>query len=352
MLRLQVTTTQNGSTVIGEYTLAEGAGNTAHDISGNGNHGTINNASTATEGAGFWAGRIDGEENALNNNNGFSKRMLFDGVDDYVNLGNSADFDFTNNIDITLHALIDDNTNSHEFVGKGTGTTTNWNIDYNSGIRFFGYESTVLKGITASAPTLTNNTKAKIRCTFNGTTWKIYVDDVEVRSVTDACTLTTNSNNVLVGERGSVSLSGTMYDISINGVATYTGNGNTDADWTDQIGSNDGTVNGSPALLRIPADTSDPTKDVYGDTLTNPAITDGYNGAETELDAYNIAEGDNPSPATNNNPDLESIEFGADFASNDAAYMRLKSSTENDRLITFEDDLTGGDETLAQKYTQ
>jgi hypothetical protein len=32
--------------------------------------------------------------------------------------------------------------------------------------------------------------------------------------------------------------------------------------------------------------------------------------------------------------------------------MRLKSSTENDRLITFEDDLTGGDETLAQKYTQ
>ena len=178
------------------------------------------------------------------------------------------------------------------------------------------------------------------------------MDDVEVRSVTDACTLTTNSNNVLVGERGSVSLSGTMYDISINGVATYTGNGNTDADWTDQIGSNDGTVNGSPALLRIPADTSDPTKDVYGDTLTNPAITDGYNGAETELDAYNIAEGDNPSPATNNNPDLESIEFGADFASNDAAYMRLKSSTENDRLITFADDLTGGDETLAQKYTQ
>jgi len=334
------------------HVFGEGVGAALHDVSGNNRPATLVNATTATEGAGFWAGRIDGEENALNNNNGFSKRMLFDGVDDYVNLGNSADFDFTNNIDITLHALIDDNTNSHEFVGKGTGTTTNWNIDYNSGIRFFGYESTVLKGITASAPTLTNNTKAKIRCTFNGTTWKIYVDDVEVRSVTDACTLTTNSNNVLVGERGSVSLSGTMYDISINGVATYTGNGNTDADWTDQIGSNDGTVNGSPALLRIPADTSDPTKDVYGDTLTNPAITDGYNGAETELDAYNIAEGDNPSPETNNNPDLESIEFGADFASNDAAYMRLKSSTENDRLITFADDLTGDDKELVEKFTE
>jgi len=149
---------------------------------------------------------------------------------------------------------------------------------------------------------------------------------------------------------------GTVYDLIINNgtadIASYNGYGNTDSDWTDQVGSNNGTVNGSPALLRIPADTSDPTKDVFGDTLTNPAITDGYNGAETELDAYNIAEGENPSPATNNNPDLDAIEFGTDFAANDAAFMRLKSSTENDRLITFEDDLTGGDETLAQKYTQ
>ena len=171
------------------YPLTEGAGDTAHDISGNGNHGTINNASTATEGAGFWAGRIDGEANAHNINNGF---------------------------------------------------------------------------------TLYENGANKLRVPY---------------------------------------------------------------------------MDGSPlASPTVPA----------GYTLTseNPAITDGYNGAETELDAYNIAEGDNPSPATNNNPDLESIEFGADFASNDAAYMRLKSSTENDRLITFADDLTGGDETLAQKYTQ
>ena len=54
------------------YTLSEGVGSTVHDISGNGNDGTITNASTATEGAGFWAGRIDGEANAHNINNGFS----------------------------------------------------------------------------------------------------------------------------------------------------------------------------------------------------------------------------------------------------------------------------------------
>jgi|14BtaG_2_1085337.scaffolds.fasta_scaffold01411_8 hypothetical protein len=172
-----------------QYPLAEGAGDTVYDISGNGNHGTINNASTGTEGAGFWAGRIDGEANALNNNNGFSL---------YENGGNKL------------------------------------RVPY-------------ISGAAISSPT-------------------------------------------------------------------------------------------------VPA----------GYTLTseNPAITDGYNGAETELDAYNIAEGGNPSPATNNNSDLDAIEFGADFATNDAAFMRLKSSTENDRLITFQDDLTGNDEAVAQNYTQ
>ena len=172
------------------YPLTEGAGDTVYDISGNDNHGTINNASTATEGAGFWAGRIDGEANALNNNNGFTL---------YENGANKL------------------------------------RVPY-------------ISGAAISSPT-------------------------------------------------------------------------------------------------VPA----------GYTLTseNPAITDGYNnGAETELDAYNIADGDNPSPATNDNPGFDAIGFGANTAPNDAVFMRLKSSTENDRLITFENDLTGGDETLAQKYTQ
>ncbi len=76
---------------VAHYPLTEGAGDTAHDISGNGNHGTINNASTGTEGAGFWAGRIDGEANALNNNNGFSKRMGFNGATSYADTGRTVD---------------------------------------------------------------------------------------------------------------------------------------------------------------------------------------------------------------------------------------------------------------------
>lgn len=48
-------TLSNGST----YPLSEGVGDVVYDVSGNGNHGTVNNASTAVEGAGFWGGRQD-----------------------------------------------------------------------------------------------------------------------------------------------------------------------------------------------------------------------------------------------------------------------------------------------------
>jgi len=372
------------------YTLAEGAGDTVYDISGNGNHGTINNASTGTEGAGFWAGRIDGEANALNNNNGFSRRMLFDGTNDIVEVfDNEA-------VPAVYQSLSDDITiEAHIWrASSGGSDALNWRVaetvvelrqigtSAGLGIPFsFGVDGNKMSlGVTddyttgsenrQATTTLSRFTPYHIKVVISGDNYEFFLDGVSDGSGTfttatgdrsvgaNSSTLTFGSRSKDSGVRDSNMVNGVIWGAKISTdsgatvIGSWNGYGNTDADWIDQVGSNDGTVNGSPALLRIPADASDPTKGVLGDTLTNPAITDGYNGAETELDAYNIAEGDNPSPATNNNSDLDAIEFGTDFASNDAAFMRLKSSTENDRLITFEDDLTGGDETLAQKYTQ
>jgi hypothetical protein len=212
--------------------------------------------------------------------------------------------------------------------------------------------------IAKTAIVISADIKHTLRLVGDGVNCLVYLDGglLNTIAMTTANLYAPTWSAVYLGYPSSSGVKGVFYNWSL-ATASITqqldGNGNTNADWTDQSGNgNDGTVNGSPALLRMPADTSDPTKDVLGDTLTNPAITDGYNGAETELDAYNIAEGDNPSPATNNNSDLDAIEFGTDFAANDAAFMRLKSSTENDRLITFEDDLTGGDKTLAEKFTE
>ena len=339
---------------VAHYPLTEGAGDTAHDISGNDNHSTINNASTGTEGAGFWAGRIDGEANALNNNNGFSKRMLFDGVNDYVsfNLGSFNTSAWSVKATFQFNSLSATQDIFSQAAGTGTGRA--W-VRIGTG----GAAQTFLGGLgsTTIAPAGTfvegGVYEIELVYTLSPNTLTLIVNGVSQSPVLRTVEESTGLFHIGVGHIASGGwFSGTSYNATLNG-RTYAGDGNTNANWEDTSGNgNNGTVNGSPALLRIPADTSDPTKDVLGYTLTNPAITDGYNGAETELDAYNIAEGENPSPATNNNPDLDAIEFGTDFASNDAAFMRLKSSTENDRLITFADDLTGGDETLAQKYTQ
>jgi len=308
---------------VAHYPLTEGAGDTAHDISGNGNHGTINNASTGTEGAGFWAGRIDGEANALNNNNGFSKRMGFNGATSYADTGRTVD----SITSIKISFAIADPTVTAQPLGANA----------NSATRFYLTQAGATIGQPSNTVSLTflPRVKTTVEMFPTGDVWQ----DGIFKGNTGGTGST--SINVFIGARNVNGVASgfcncIIFDLEIDGASI-------DLDSLTQV---------DVQSVRIPADTSDPTKDVLGDTLTNPAITDGYNGAETELDAYNIAEGDNPSPATNNNPDLDAIEFGTDFASNDAAYMRLKSSTENDRLITFEDDLTGDDKELVEKFTE
>jgi hypothetical protein len=68
---------------------------------------------------------------------------------------------------------------------------------------------------------------------------------------------------------------GVIYDlevgeISASLIASYKGYGNTNADWEDQIGSNDGTVNGSPDNHYIPASDSDNSIDALGAAIDNP----------------------------------------------------------------------------------
>jgi len=375
---------------LAQYNFTEGAGDTAYDVSGNGNHGTINNASTGTEGAGFWAGRIDGEANAFNNNNGFSKRVLFDGVDDFVDVFDNetvpAVYQSLSD-DITIEANIwrasSGGSDAHVWrVAETVAELRQIGTSAGLGIPFsFGVDGDkIALGVTDDYTTGSENRQANttlsrftpyhIKVVISGDNYEFFLDGVSDGSGTfttatgnrsvgaNSSTLTFGGRSKDSGVRDSNMVNGVIWGAKISTdsgatvIGSWNGYGNTDADWTDQIGSNNGTVNGSPALLRIPADTSEPTKDVFGDTLTNPAITDGYNDSETELDAYNIAEGDNPSPATNNNSDLDAIEFGEDLSSNDAAFMRLTSSTQNDRLITFEDDLTGEDKELVEKFTE
>ena len=552
---------QTDSTPLFEYPLSEGVGTTVHDISGNGNDGTIVNASTATEGAGFWAGRIDGEANAHNINNGFSKRVFFD-VGGKIDLSTPMTNDITSwtltwrlptdrpssgttflfGGDTTRNVVLSKNNNNlvgfrgsdtsyYEFNGAGNSSSvnsllagtyvmsadgTNIYLWYNGVYKGYitpattelrvsryglGYSTTSLgfEGILADTggwdtytsdgtvvigdakfyhkldditgttvpdssdsgnngvasgllspripaqaaanptlggsnrmlfdgvddhvmtsklitggeavsisgsynPTLPNS-KTIISCggysgsvkgfalvQLNGGAIALFTSDGTTASITNKftasviiggknsftltwdggntqATLTlngvdyTSSENMKswTGDSGdelqigsynsgnTARFSGAIWGITWAGVASYAGNGNTDADWTDQSGNgNNGTVNGSPALLINP----DPTLDVYGNTLTNPAVANSHNGAETTQDVYNIGTGDVPCPESNSNSGLSAIAFDADLTADDSAYMHLSTSVLNDRLIAFSEDLTGGDKTLAEKYTE
>lgn len=91
--------------------------------------------------------------------------------------------------------------------------------------------------------------------------------------------------------------------------------------------------------------------------LTNPAVPYGSNGAETTLDVYNIAEGDNPCPESSGHGNFDAIEFGDDAATLAATspantvFRRDKSAVAKDRLVTFSATLTGDDLTLLENYT-
>ena len=358
----------------GEYSLSEGVGATLHDISGNGNDGTITNASTATEGAGFWAGRIDGEANAHNINNGFSRRMLFDGVDDEVRL--------------------DDDAYNTETLGYVSADIT---YDGSGGV-VFGVASSTAAGEILLIETKSNNIRINdggvnivrgtttlvagggynLKWESTGSAWKLYIDGVEETLVVSAGSntgswfdlitsgVTRYSVGVLKRSSGDIDdFSGVIWNVLVNdGVATigqWNGNGNTNADWLDTVGSNNGTVNGSPALLRVPADSAAPTLDVYGDTLTNPSVAPRPNDSESTEDCKNITEGGTPTAATNdltaNVVDPEAIAFSdndisGDITPNGSVFRRDKSSTEKDRLYTFDAPLTGSDLALLERYTE
>ena len=85
---------------VGYWTFDEGAGNTAYDVSGNNNNGTLTNFNFDTT-SGWTTGKVAGA-------------LKFDGVNDYVSVANSASLGVASTNKITISAWV-----------KWTGTTTN-----------------------------------------------------------------------------------------------------------------------------------------------------------------------------------------------------------------------------------
>ena len=92
--------------LVGSWSFDEGTGQIAYDASENGNNGTLG-ASTAT-------GSDDPKWGAGKNGGG----MEFDGVDDYVDMGNDASLDITDEITISAWVKPNSITGIHHFIWK------------------------------------------------------------------------------------------------------------------------------------------------------------------------------------------------------------------------------------------
>ncbi|MCX7758994.1 MAG: LamG domain-containing protein [bacterium] len=129
----------------------------------------------------------------------------FDGIDDYINIGNSSNFDFIGPFSISMYlktSTID--TNYRTIISKcgGTVSDTPFCIDIKNGkLRFFANTSGGTYGIAdeTSYTSIADNNWHHIACIYDGTNWAIYVDGSQYASVSQPATIATNNSNVLIG---------------------------------------------------------------------------------------------------------------------------------------------------------
>ncbi|MCB9991475.1 MAG: DUF1566 domain-containing protein [Rhodospirillales bacterium] len=182
--------------LIGHWKLDETSGTSAVDSSGNGNNGSMQNGLDA--GNDSVTGKID-------------TALDFDGGDDYINAGNDASLNITGSI--TLASWVKagsfpasnaykqfiakgyDGTNSQfQFGFQNDATTGNvprlivgtWDGSYH-GI-LYDYSSTIVTGQWYH-----------ITGTFDGATWRLYIDGQLVQSSNDTASIKTSTKSVLIG---------------------------------------------------------------------------------------------------------------------------------------------------------
>lgn len=282
------------------HPFSEGAGTTCYDVSDNMSHSSlVNGVAWSTQDVFHW-----------NYGKGHSRYMYFDGVNDYIGVGTDI---FNSHTQGYVEASILTGSSLNSQVIFSAGSATNFTAIFylvieGSNLRIFhNGNSQVIRGNT----TLTTNTHYKVRFESDGSTYSMFLNDVE-----ETLTIVsgTNNGNWFADEvSGSMRYSignirrstgdighfgGVIYDVVVNdgtsNVAEWQGRNNTNSGWKDNIGSNDGIVNGSPSALSIPA-LNDGTADALMQPIRDPqVIPANWNNTENTLDTT----GGNATPIT------------------------------------------------------
>ena len=234
-----------GSWLMGSNDAGTLTGLPEFDRSGNGNHLTYTGC-TSVVGEGLpvpQTGLLD-----------WNKRMWFDGVDDNVS---GVSIPITNGSDISFY-IMPVGVAGSPYAMSGSGDSIRFSASYSVRLRVSSVNYSYGGGLEDYALYL-------IRIVKSGGNVEIFVNGSSLgsKAVPDF-TLT------YIGGLGANYYKGLIYGITSGGLPLYNGGGISNSDWEDQIGSNDGTVNGSPAEILLPSSLSNPAVDALGNTIDDP----------------------------------------------------------------------------------
>jgi len=170
-------------------------------------------------------------------------RMQFDGTDDYITVsGMTAAGDYFGACTIQAEIYLD----------TPSGTNCVWSLG-GAAYRLTTFSNKWYINNTNTAVSTTGG-KQTVAVDFDasGQGTELRINGITVWTGTVAASTATTLFYVGARDGGLDTFQGLIYDFSITGSAVknfaFNGYGNTNADWTDQVGSNDGTVNGSPSI--------------------------------------------------------------------------------------------------------
>jgi len=177
-----------GTGLVSSYQMSDGSGTTVTDNSGNGYTGTVGSGTSWVSSPIQYAG------NAIS----------FDGIDDYIQIPNQAALDITTAITLEAWVYATNNVGIQNVICKSS-------FSENSGYIFprteNGWTSTSLflhigggwQIMEAPFPSL--NTWHHLAATYDGATMKIYVNGILAASQAQTGTLSTNSNDLILGNQ-------------------------------------------------------------------------------------------------------------------------------------------------------
>ena len=190
------------ATLVAAYAFNEGTGTTVNDSSGNGNNGTIANATWTTSGK-------------------YGDALVFNGTNARVNINDSASLHLTTGM--TLEAWVNPST-----------VNSNWRDVIYKGNDNYWLEATSTSGSkpaagatlgssdvdTLGTAALTTNTWAFLTETYNGSTLTLYVNGTQVSSLAHTGNIATSTNPLQIG---GDSIYGQYFKGTIDEVRVYNG---------------------------------------------------------------------------------------------------------------------------------